>query len=339
MRLSSTAITAILAYTTFIEAAPAQFEASSELAVREIDHKELIARIEAFSEYKNKRDSITDELDKREYEIVTQVLSALNDTNLAPKIIHYFATNATFEPIVINAIVGLLKSGLLDFDSLLSALVDSGLINKVIDDVISDCTLYEKLFSLAASLIKNLASKVEDLIEEGVEKLTSKREDVALPAVVQFDERDTSDVVINLLQSLGNSGLASSVVKSILTDSSYIPFAVDLIKQVLANNALDIGEVISAVKESGLLGSLFRKIFSLSTLETVVTTAFAAFNGDCGGSLGTATTTGKATTTAKAITGGQATTTTTKGGFFATTTPTTVPCKKRRRRRREVLNY
>lgn len=330
MRLSSSAITAILAYTTFIEAAPAQVEANGAVAVRQINHAELISKIEAFSEYKSKRESLTDELDKREYEIVTEVLSALKDTNLAPQIIHYFATNSTFEPIVVNVIVGLLKSGLLNFDSLLSALVDSGLINTVIGQAISDCSLYQSLFSLAASLIKNLASKVETLIEEGVDKFTSKRDDSALPAVAQFDERDTSEVVINLLQSLGNSGLAYSVVKSILTDSSYIPFAVDLIKQVLANNALDIGEVLSAVKESGLLGSLFKQIFSLSTLETVVTTAFAAFSGDCGNPTGTTTSKG-ATTTSKA-----GTTTTINGG---TSTATTTPCKKRRRRRRREVLY
>lgn len=338
MKLSSATFAAIIAYTALTNAAPAPVGSQkNQLEVRQVDHEALIAQIESLSAYKVKRDSISDELQKREYEIVTEVLSALNDTNYAPKIIKYLATNSVTKPITVNTIVAVLKSGKVDLSAVLSALVDSGLINTVIGDVISDCTIYEKLFALAKSLISNLKEKVTEKIEEGVTSFTSKRDNLPSIAASEdaaiFDKRADSDsVVINLLQSLGNSGLASSVVESILTDSSYIPFATELIEAVLSSDALDITDVISAVKESGLLGSLFKQIFSKQTLQDVTTTAFAAYKGTCDDSSSSSSTSSSSSSSGSSDSSSGSSDSTT------TTTASTNPCKKRRRRRRRHVN-
>ena len=63
-----------------------------------------------------------------------------------------------------------------------------------------------------------------------------------------------------MLDSLYKSGLATSVVKDILTNSDYIPFATDLIKAMIANNLIDLGNIVDAVKQSGLVTQLFQNL-------------------------------------------------------------------------------
>lgn len=358
MKFSNTYLTAILAASIVTEAAPAKVESSNtnELQVaKRITLDELIAKLDALAASKSKRDEASTDLEKKEYEIVTEVLSYLNDTNLAPKVIKYLATNKTLEPITISTIVAVIKSGLLNLNTLLDALVQSGLVNKVIEDVISDCSLYAKLFSLAKTIIGDLADKVEEKLSSKSKRevdldsahaqLVAKRK-LDLIEDLDIEKRDSEEVLVNLLESLGNSGLASSVVKSILTDSSYIPFAIDLVGAVLASGSLNISKLISAVKSSGLIGSLFRQIFSLNTLQTVATNAFAAFEGDCGSTSGSSGSSGSGSGSSSSgsligdlLGGGD------KGSSGTTTTSTvgsgsgSNPCKKRRRRRRRTTNF
>ena len=87
-----------------------------------------------------------------------------------------------------------------------------------------------------------------------------------------------------MLDSLYKSGLATSVVKDILTNSDYIPFATDLIKAMIANNLIDLGNIVDAVKQSGLVTQLFQKLVNFGTVQTVAETAFAAYAGECQGS-------------------------------------------------------
>lgn len=318
MKVSPTSIAAVLACAASVSAAPASVDASDVVVKREAEIRTVIASLDQVAVQRARRDAMLEELSKRDYAIVTEVLSALNDTDISQEIIHFLATDPTLSNITVLTVVLVLKSGLLNLETLLSGLVQSGLINQIIQDVISDCQIYVNLFKLAEGLIADLVPKVEELIELGLSNL--KREDTVANEVAVLAQRDTvSPVVLNLLESLKESGLASSVVKSILTDSSYIPFAEKLVAATLASNALNIPETISAVTDSGLLGSLFKQIFSLSTVETVVTNAFAALSGTCNG--------------------GQVPLNGSGGSGSGTTTPSTNPCKKRRRKRARRTNY
>lgn len=324
MKVSTTSLAAVLACAASVAAAPASVEANDIVVKREAQLLSVIASLDELTTQKAKRDAISQELSQRDYAIVTEVLSALNDTDLSEDIIHFLATDPTLSNITVLTVVAVLKSGLVNLDTLLSALVQSGLINQVIQDVISDCQIYVDLFTLAESLISGLVQKVEAVILDGISSL--KREDTFQTDVAMLAERATvNPIVLNLLESLKNSGLASSVVKSILTDSSYIPFAEKLIAGILASDALNILDTISAVTDSGLLGSLFKQIFSLSTVETVVTNAFAALSGTCNGG--------------KVPLGGSSSGGSSSGSGSGTKTPSTNPCKKRRRKRARRTNY
>ncbi|KAI5969120.1 hypothetical protein CANMA_001787 [Candida margitis] len=298
----------------------------------EPDLSALVAHID---NYRTKRDAIDMEIIKRDYAIVTDVLTAINQSQLAPKILEYFVTNQNLEPIVVNVLIAVMKSGLISLQSVLDALVSSNLAVNVINDLISDCSLYSELFNAAAQVISNLAEKVEEKISQGVTSLITRDiNDSSLDAfVANMDKRDLNDVVDNLLDSLYKSGLATSVVKDVLTNSAYIPFATDLIKQMLANNLIDIGSIIDALKESGLITQLFQNFLNWGTLQTVAETAFAALAGECSGSSSGSSGTSTPSTGGSKTTGNGS-------GSVTSNVGSADPCKKRRRvRRRRRSNY
>lgn len=281
MKLSTTTALAVLATATAISAAPEQQQqqesqfASKALTKREEqDIQELVQHI---NNYKTRRDAIDEEIMKRDYAIVTDVLAAINQSQLAPKILDYLVSNETFKPIVVNVTIATMKSGIISLQALLDALVSSNLAVNLVNDLISDCSLYVELFNAAKSVINDLASKVKGLISKGVSQLITRDEtdiDALAPYVVTMEKRlDLDGVVDNLLDSLYKSGLATSVVKDILTNSDYIPFATDLIKAMIANNLIDLGNIVDAVKQSGLVTQLFQKLVNFGTVQTVAETA------------------------------------------------------------------
>ncbi|CAD1810054.1 hypothetical protein FOB58_002635 [Candida parapsilosis] len=306
-------------------------------AVKRDGEPDLAALSAHIDNYRAKRDAIDMEIIKRDYAIVTDVLTAINQSQLAPKILEYFVTNETFEPIIVNVLIAVMKSGLISLESVLNALVSSNLAVNVINDLISDCSLYAELFNAAAEVISNLAEKVEEKISEGVSSLITRDvNDNSLEAfIANVDKRDLDDVVNNLLDSLYKSGLATSVVKDVLTNSAYIPFATDLIKAMLANNLIDLGSIISALKQSGLITQLFQEFFKWDTLQTVAETAFAALAGECSGS-----SSGGSGGTSTPSTGNGGSGTGSGSGSVTSNVGSADPCKKRRRvRRRRRSNY
>lgn len=331
MKISTTTLATVIACTTAVSAAPASHQSSVQ---KRADTEQLSEALKELQAFNSKRDTLSTHLDKREYEIVTKVLSALNDTGTAPKVIHYLATNEKLQPIVIKTLVTVVKIGAMNLTTIFKALDESNLIVKVVNDLISDCHFYVSLFDIAKKIIKNLEKKVETLVKDGISKLNQRDMEVIqyqtrstsqLQAVdAEFDKRDLDDVLANLLDSLGESGLASSVVKSIITDPSYVPFAVDLVKQILASGALSLSQLISALKDSNLVGDLLKQILTVETFKTVTTNAFAAFFGDCPG----ATSVIKNPGTSTSSSGGSGSDSGSNHGNSASVNP----CKKKRRR-------
>ncbi|KAI5960378.1 uncharacterized protein KGF55_004670 [Candida pseudojiufengensis] len=300
---------------------------------------DLQALVDHINNYKTKRDAIDLEIIKRDYEIVTDVLTAINQTQLAPKILDYFVSSPTFKPIIINVLISVMQSGIISLQAVLDALVSSNLAVNLINDLISDCDLYVELFNIAKEVISDLANNVKDLIDQGVSSLITRDEfDDSLQSYIINEKRldiNFDTVVDNLLDSLYKSGLATSVVKDVLTNSNYLSFAVDLIKAMLANNLIDIRSIITALTQSGLISQLFRELLNFNTLSTVAETAFAAFAGQCSG--GTTPTTGG--TTIPTTAAGSITSQTVAAGAGSGSGSNPGPCKKRRRVRRRRSNY
>lgn len=317
MRLTTTTLVTILAASS-VRAVPVEVESNgeSQLATRDLikslerRNDEISQSLDELAALKEKRDSMSSELSKREYELVTTLLSALNDTGLVPKVLSYVVHNPKLSSIAVDVLVQVIKLGSVELPTLFQALDKSNVIPNTIESLISDCQFYVDLFEVAKSLISDLVEKVEELIKKGISSLTEgidsttsgsststqsaasstslsssllKRDDSNSDLTeTDLTDRDLSDIIANILESLSNSGLLVSLIKTILTDSAYISFGADLIKDLIEQKAISLDQVIDALKSSNLVSDLLKQILTVDNFKTIATNAFAAFSGNCG---------------------------------------------------------
>lgn len=327
MKVSSVSATLALALATSVHAAPASVVTQTSLTKREQD--QINELIQVLNSHSVKRALVTDanELHAREYAIVTQILAAIDSTNLAPQIIQGLVDNENLQPYVTDAAIAIIKSGLISLDTLFTALNDSGLATKVISDLINDCTFYQDIYKLALTEISNLTEKIKEKLAGDDVSVKREFEEMMMEERIPSPAKryDADGVVNNLLESLANSGLASSVVRALIVDPQFLSYGASLLKELFDQDLINWSGLISAIKDSGLVTSLFKEFFNLSTLKTVIFNALAAAFDNCGGSTISGTPTGLTT---------QTSTTTSLPSFTAT--GTSVPsgsCKKRRRKR------
>lgn len=322
MKLSQSALIATLT-ASVVHAAPAPVEGSSDVSLLESslakrqDLENALLQLQELESMRVKRSELDQQLSEREYEIVTKVLSAINDTNLAPTVLKFFVNQPTLREVAIKGIVWVLENALINLTTLLKALVDSGLLSRVLTDALSDCEVYVSVINIATDIIKsllgNLFNKRAEILasdvmthEETVELL--KKDGLMKPSMLESEKRDidVSNIVNNLLESLGNSGLASSVVIAVLTDPDFIDFGADLIKAVMdsdgAGDGLSISDLVSAVTQSGLLPELLSLLTQSGTLSTIGRNVLKAVTGQCDGADSSLTTKAGVSTTAPAAT-------------------------------------
>ncbi|CUM52584.1 uncharacterized protein AC631_00645 [Debaryomyces fabryi] len=324
MKLSTTSAALILAFTASINAAPAGTPTTTTLSKR--DAENIGKAIALLNDYNAKREtSPSYQLDERDYPIVTTVLGYIKDTDLSSKILLYFVTNDYFAPIVKDTIIKLIKNGTINLTTLFTSLNNSGLAAQVIEDLINDCNFYGEIYKLAGSYISDLFDKIKSKISS----IGSKRETIeerALTTASQIPDSETDDSVLTeLMESLKKSGLGTQVVSELIVNKDFLSFGAELIKGLIDQKAITLGELVDAIKDSGLVPSLFKQFFTLDTLKTVTVNALAAAFNKCGGSSATATATSDSgSETSASATTGTSTSTSTGGS----TNPT---CKKRKR--------
>lgn len=333
MKYSKVTATLLLAMMANVNALPASLSDTKRTSLTPAQEEQINDLILQLNSHNAKRALITDsvELQSREYAIVTQILAAINSTNLAPQIIQGLVDNKNLQPIVTQAAILIIKSGLISLDTLFTALVDSGLATTVIQSLISDCTFYQDIFKLALLEISNLVQKIKDKLAGKTVNLKRFDEQDSTFDIKEPEKRyDPDGVVNNLLESLAQSGLASSVVRALIVDPQFLQYGASLLKQLFQQNLINFGNLISAIADSGLVTSLAKEFFNVPTLKTVVFNALAAAFNQCGGSTISGSPTGLVT---------QTLTTTVLPSFTATgTTLPTGKCQKRRRKRRSY-NY
>lgn len=294
MKLSHSTLLAVLASSVAVQAAPAPIveKLQTQLAKRD-DLERALAQYEELQALKVKRTDLANELAEREYEIVTQVLTAIKDTDLAPVVLKFFVSNDTLKNLTITGLEYVIKSGLISLQQLLDLAVQSGLVVSVVNDVLTNCTVYVSIIDLVESLVKNvvlgLLSKREGpkrpyTLEEGMELL--RRDGLMQAGMLEgldAEKRDVDDIIVNLLESLAESGLATQVVETVLTDLSFLLFGAELIKELNSEGLINISSLISAVTLSGLLSQLVKEFLNFDTIKEIALTAIDAFDGNCSG--------------------------------------------------------
>lgn len=325
MRLAATFSTLVLVFITFssyVFAAPTGSEQSAGLSKRE--NERITNAINMLNEFVAKRDSFlakrnspTDSAEyanivAREYATVTEILSAINDTGYATKLIQAILDNEDLQPTLTSLVEKLIKDGTINLTTLFTALNDSGLAATVIKDIINDCSFYSEIYELALAEVENLASKVFGS--------SSSKRDLAAPVVLdeyKMMKRDNDSVLDNLLESVGNSGIATSVVEALLTDEKFLKYGASLLEDLFSSGTVTIGDVIDALTQSGIVTSLFKEFFTVDTLKTIIVNALKAASGTCD---------------ASSLSTLSATTTVTATSATGTSTSTSTTCKKRRKR-------
>lgn len=294
MKFSQTAILAVGISAIAVEAAPAPvFETGTKSLISK--RGELEKSLEQFMELRSiraKRDEISTELSAREYAIVTDVLAAIKDTDIAPVVLKFFVKNATLSNIAIDGVVFVVKSGVLSAKSLLSLLVQSGLVTSVLNDILGDCAVYSSIITIGETLLKSLFKReagaeitgnvshdegVEMLRRDGLISLTGLYD----MDVESLDARDIDGIVVNLLESLASSGLGTQVVEAVLTDAQFLSFGAKLIQTLYSDGLISLSSLVSAVTESGILPELLKEILNFGTLEKIAKTAISAATGKC----------------------------------------------------------
>ncbi|KAI5965943.1 uncharacterized protein KGF55_001307 [Candida pseudojiufengensis] len=243
--------------------------------------------------YNKKRSVMSpNELTKRESQIVTDILTIVKDTNLAPTVIEYFISDPTLSQIAQNVIVTAIKDGWINLSTLLKSLNDSGLAVDVIKNLISDCAFYAQIFKLVAQQLANLPQLIGNIlglnsqqVAQSVEK--AKRDALAAVELANAEQpstlvtRDTQEILTSLMESLKNSGLANQVVEALVVDDDFYTFGASLIKQLFESGAITLGELLDALIQSGLIPSIIEAFLNIDTLKTVIVTALAAAFGNC----------------------------------------------------------
>lgn len=330
MKPSKVSATLFLALMAHVKAMPAAISAAESTSLTQQQQDQINDLILQLDSHSAKRALITDvvELQARDYAIVTQILAAINSTNLAPLIIQGLVDNKNLQPLVTQSVILIIKSGLISLNTLFTALTDSGLATSVIQSLISDCTFYRDIFKLALSEISGLVQKIKDKLAGKTVNLKRADEldlEAREPEIEPVKRYDPDGVVNNLLESLAKSGLASSVVRALIVDPQFLLYGASLLKQLFNQNLINFGSLISAISESGLVTSLMKQFLNVLTLKTVVFNALAAGFNQCDGSTISGSPTGLVT---------QTLTTTVLPSFTATgTTLPTGKCKRRRKRR------
>lgn len=286
MKFSTSSAALVLAIAASVSAYPAATE--TQLSKR--DASIIQGYIYNIQEYNDKRDLFTaDEKVKRESQIVTDVLTAIKDTDLAATIIADLVTDPTFGPITSNTITALIKSGAINIETLLQALNDSGLAVSVIQDLINDCDFYAEIYALALQFIESLPSKISAALGKSKRELEAiqleaRSQSVTLVARASLSSSSTEQILTSLLESLKDSGLANQVVEELVTNQGFLQWGADLVKQLFQQKAISIPELIQDVEESGLVPTLIKAFLNLQTFNTVITNALAAAFGKCDGS-------------------------------------------------------
>lgn len=294
MKLSHSALITVLATSAAVQAAPAAIKESQQ-STQVVKREELelaLAEFEALQALKVKRADLANELSEREYQIVTQVLTAIKDTELAPVVLKFFVSNETLKNLTITTLEYVIKSGLISLEALLDLAVQSGLVVSVLNDVLGNCQVYVSIIDLAKSIIGNLLggllSKRDGInrpytLDEGMSML--RRDGLIRPSIFDqtspAEKRDVDDIVVNLLESLASSGLATQVVETVLTDTSFISFGAQLVKELNSQGLISITKLVSAVSLSGLLPQLVKEFLNFSTLKEIAGTAIDALDGTC----------------------------------------------------------
>ncbi|EGW35720.1 uncharacterized protein SPAPADRAFT_58916, partial [Spathaspora passalidarum NRRL Y-27907] len=165
MKLDLPTATLVLAAISQVAASPLVVEKVGTRALTTRQLETLTNAVANIEHYNSKRDTMDFfELAEREVQIVTDVLEALKDSQLAPAIISYIISDPQLSEVAQQVIILTIQSGVISLQTLLTSLNQSGLAVDVIHDLINNCQFYRQIFKLVLQQVANLPALIAGIL-------------------------------------------------------------------------------------------------------------------------------------------------------------------------------
>lgn len=265
MRLSNTTILAILATSTFVNAAPTVVEDASKTntVVKKEDLNEVLDHLAELKNLKSKRDLLEGEeladLEKRADNVLSNLISALANSGLISDVFNTLTSDSQLRSIIGNIVKSTLHAVIVQGPDLIKAIWNSGLLQNIFNKILNDGELRgallnagKALFSTAIDLVgkfigndngNNNGAKRDVLSIADMKEMNEKRES-------DLEERDLLDIVSFVVQQIKDSGIVSDLINKVMSDPQG---AIDFLTSALKTGAVLAGDVYDWSKESGVL--------------------------------------------------------------------------------------
>lgn len=273
MKLSTTALVAVLLSTAAVSAAPTQITAEkidTNSLVKKSDINDVMALIEQLGQNNQKRALIEDEaqlleLATRDQSLLAQLITALLNSGLIGDIWKILTTDQQLKSLVVGMVKSAIKGAIAQGPALIQAVWQSGLLQTIFKDIFQNGELRPLLFSAAKAIFSsglNLLKAFLAMRNGGSSGTTPAPSTGSGAAAKRELDTDASDNVIRLfdLSQLGDDDFIDkrdmlAVAQQVYTAIKNTGLVQGLVQKALADPQASISLLTNVLKKGWVLGT------------------------------------------------------------------------------------
>lgn len=270
MKLSTPTLFAILATSAVVGAAPTEIQSagdSSTFLVKKSDVTDVLSIIQELGLLNQKREFIEDEnelaeLSKRADSVLGELLSALASSGIIGDVWNILTTDTALRTEIVALVKSSIQGLITAAPSLITAVWNSGLLQKIFSDIWNDAALKTALFDVAKAIFSSGLNLLKTFLanRSGSSTTTTaaattttaaaKREIVNFNPEEYYDKRDLLTVAEQVVTAIKNTGIVQSLIQKALADPSA---SISFLSSVFSKGLVLAEDVYSWSKSSGLL--------------------------------------------------------------------------------------
>ncbi|EAZ62878.1 predicted protein [Scheffersomyces stipitis CBS 6054] len=262
MKLSNTALLAIVASSTLVAAAPAKKREFT--TVKRSDINEVLEILKDIQGLKQKREFLEGDeliaLDARADNAIVDLISALFNSGIIGEIWNTLTTDTALQSTLKNLIQSAINGLIVQGPALISAIWNSGLIGNLFNTLINDADVRSSflgvvkyIFDFALNLITGGSSTTAAAAPAPAPSAApaAKREITELNLNGEYlDKRDVSEVVTYIYNAIKDSGIVTTLINKVLADPQQ---SISFLTSALQYGVVAVEDVYGWAKSSGLL--------------------------------------------------------------------------------------
>ncbi|CAK9436237.1 uncharacterized protein LODBEIA_P07950 [Lodderomyces beijingensis] len=229
MRLSQTALCAIVASSAFVSAAPAVV--AEQTMIKREDVNDVLAILKELKEHRAKREFLSgDELiahDKRADSVIGQLITALTNSGIIGDVWNILTTDQAISSSISAIIQSAIQTAVVQGPALIQAVWNSGLLGTIFNKFLNDADLRNAFLDVAASIFGTAVNLITSWLSSS--SSTSSKRDFQELAVVNvsardiidseyLDKRDLASILTFIVEQIKDSGIVTSVINWVLND-------------------------------------------------------------------------------------------------------------------------